>query len=612
MSLDVQMARTAFSVREPCRIDMVFRSSQALVNGDTVEVQLPNSWTTVLAAGETRALQSESIGSAHFVGVDAAVPQAVFELRIRPRHLTHPAGKCHVGRHIVATLRGGSVPPKTPIRFVYANTFAPVIAEREEIWIRVKGESPAVPTELTVTAGPAVTVRLLAPSSARPGIPFDLAIVSLDRYENPAETVFENEMLTTVDGTVVARGLTFAGRTRVPVVLPREGVYRFLFRHTVSNAVRVSAGVAGPYWGDLHIHTKLSYDAIGNDPYVYARDVSGLDFAAVTDHWESLGEAGYRQILQWARDGAVPGRFVTILADERNPSEWGKGNHNIYFRSEESFSIHRVLKPGSLFVGAKDGDKRPVPGSAQVMLVPHHTGVAFGDWTGKDKGMAVQWELFDDQGLRPAVEIYSLHGQSEHYAPQHARSYEFNGLREADRFVNTSVPGPHYAQDWWMAGRRIGALASSDDHTGRGGQRDGGVAAVYADTLTREAVFDAIRARRCYGTTGERILLDFSVNGMPMGGVLKVPRGTPLTARVQVWGTTVLTRIEILRFRFLVDAGFLPVLSSGPRPEATDADITVSDVATGSLMYYVRVCQEPVDRPAMAWSSPIWVDVEEG
>jgi hypothetical protein len=610
MSLDVQMVRSTFSVREPCRIDMVLRSTYQLVTGDTVEVQLPNSWTTVYAAGETRALQGESIGAAHFVSVSAAVPQAVFDLRIRPRHLVHTSAKSHTGRHIVATLRGGGVPAGTPIRFVYANTFAPIISEREEIWIRVKGETQAVPAVLTVTAGPSVSVRLLAPSSAQPGVPFDVIVVSLDRYQNPSETVFENETLSTVDGTVVARALTFAGRTRVPVVLPREGVYRFQFRNVVSNAVRVAQGAAGPYWGDMHIHTKLSYDAIGNDPYVYARDVSGLDFAAVTDHWESLGEGGYRQVLEWARSGAVPGRFVTILGDERNPPEWGSGNHNIYFRSEESFSMFRALRPGTLFPVVKEGEKRPAPDPSQVMLIPHHSGVSFGDWTGKEKGSAVQWEYADDRGLRPAVEIYSLHGQSELYSPQHARSYESNGLREPDRFVNTSVPGPYYAQDWWIAGRRIGTVASSDDHTGRGGQREGGVSAVYAGAVTREAIFDAIRARRCYGTTGERILLDFSVNGTPMGGELKVQRGARLSVRVRVWGTAVLTRIEVLRFRFLVDSGFLPVLSASPRPEAMDADLTVEDEATGALMYFVRVCQEPVDRPGMAWSSPIWVDVE--
>jgi hypothetical protein len=609
VSLEAQLTRSSFSVREPCRLDMTIRSSQTLVRGDVIEVQLPNSWLAVFSAGDTRPLQSDNVGSPHYVCFQAAAPQAVFDTRIRPRHLVYPSGPARHGRCITATLRSGSVPAGIPIRFTYANTYAPPVVEQEEVWVRLKGEAPTTPPVLTVTAGPAEALRVIAPSAAEPGVAFDVVVVGLDRYENPAETVFENETLATADGVVVARGLTFTGRTRVPVTLPREGVYRFVFRQKVSNAVIVATGRRGPFWGDLHIHTKLSYDGIGGDPYTYARDVSGLDFAAVTDHWESLGQAGYTQILEWARAGAVPGRFATILGDERNPSEWGRGNHSIYFRSEEAFTAHRALKAGPLFPPEKEGEKRAAPDPAQVMLVPHHTGVAFGDWFGHGTGTAIDWGRSDDRGLRPVAEIYSLHGQSEMYCPVHARSYETNGLRDPDRYVNTSVPGPYYLQDWWMAGHRPGVVAGSDDHTGRGGQRDGAATAVFADSLATEALFDAIRARRCYGTTGERILMEFTVNGVMMGGAVSCRAGDHVRLRVRAWGTAVLMRIEVLRFRFRADSGFTPVASVCPRPESLDADVSFEDRIDGATVYYVRVTQEPVDRPGMAWSSPIWVDV---
>jgi len=606
--VDVQLARASFSVREPCRIDMTIRSTQALVRGDVIEVQLPNSWMAVFGAGDTRRLQSESVGSAHYVGFQAAVPQAEFDTRIRPRHLTHPTGPARHGRCITATLRSGTVPAGTPIRFLYANTYAPPVAEQEEIVVRLKGEAPVTPPVLTVVAGPAQSLRVIAPSAAEPGTTFDVIIVSLDRYENPAEAVFENERLATADGVVVARGLTFTGRTRVPVTLPREGVYRFTFRHTLSNAVIVATGRRGPYWGDLHIHTKLSYDGIGGDPYTYARDVSGLDFAAVTDHWESLGQTGYTQVLAWAR-AAASSRFAALLGDERNPPEWGRGNHNIYFRSEEAFTTNRAMKAGPLFPPEKEGEKRTALDPGQAMLVPHHTGVAFGDWYGHGTGTAIDWGRADDRGLRPVAEIYSLHGQSEMYCPVHARSYESNGLRDPDRYVNTSVPGPHFLQDWWMAGHRPGVVGGSDDHTGRGGQRDGGATAVFADSLGAEALFDAIRARHCYATTGERILMEFAVNGVAMGGVVSCRAGDLVRVCVRVWGTAVLARIEVLRFRFRADIGFIPAASVCPRPESLDAEVSFEDRIDGASVYYVRVTQEPVDRPAMAWSSPVWVEV---
>ena len=62
-------------------------------------------------------------------------------------------------------------------------------------------------------------------------------------------------------------------------------------------------------------------------------------------------------------------------------------------------------------------------------------------------------------------------------------------------------------------GYRFGIIASSDNHAGMPGRsfangdrqfatnNKGGLAAVYAEELTREAIFRSLRSRRCYGTT---------------------------------------------------------------------------------------------------------------
>lgn len=159
-----------------------------------------------------------------------------------------------------------------------------------------------------------------------------------------------------------------------------------------------------------------------------------------------------------------------------------------------------------------------------------------------------------------------------------------------------------------MAKRRLGVIAGSDDHTGRGGRPHGGIAAVFAEQLSPQAVFDAIRARRCYGTTGERILLEFTVDGAGMGQQAARAIGSKLPVRLAVWGTELLLRVDVLRYRFGVDAAFVPILSSSPRPESTDAAFELEDDFTGPCVYYARVMQEPLDWPAMAWSSPIWID----
>jgi hypothetical protein len=165
-------------------------------------------------------------------------------------------------------------------------------------------------------------------------------------------------------------------------------------------------------------------------------------------------------------------------------------------------------------------------------------------------------------------------------------------------------------------GYRLGMIASSDNHVGMPGRSyphdrqihtpfPGGLAAVWAPELTREAIFDAVRARRCYGTTGARIILEFSVDGEPMGGELQVDDArAPRKIRVHARGTDVITRLEILRNGQVVHTAL-------PEPRQAEDILSLEwqdDAAIqGTAFYYVRLQQADGE---MAWSSPIWVDVK--
>ena len=103
-------------------------------------------------------------------------------------------------------------------------------------------------------------------------------------------------------------------------------------------------------------------------------------------------------------------------------------------------------------------------------------------------------------------------------------------------------------------GLKVGFIGGSDDHSGRPGWSAatvahhgvrGGLTAFLANDLTRETLWDALRARRCYGTTGERIILDVTVNGHPMGSEL-VAESAPIV-RCHVIGTADLDTIEVRR-----------------------------------------------------------------
>ncbi len=304
--------------------------------------------------------------------------------------------------------------------------------------------------------------------------------------------------------------------------------------------------------------------------------------------------------------------------------------HNAYFRDEESF-LRCQLRPGCFPRNSAEEAHESVakielePGNC--MLIPHHTGMGWKTLPPPGKiGCAVDLDAVeDDLGLRPALEIYGHHGQSELYDPHHVLAYEFNRMRNPERRSNTSVQGPYYAQDYWLAGRRMGVIGSSDEHSGQGGRRHGGITGVFCDELTREGVFDAIRARDCYATTGERILLDFSVDGVGMGREASRKKGSKLPIRLGVWGTEGLIRIDVLRHRFGVDDGFRLIHSVSPReggkesggvasvgvPEmVTDYSVELEEELTAPVVYYARAVQMPLEWPGMAWTSPVWLSPE--
>ena len=601
MTVTAEIPNNTWQVREPRGVTVLIRSTRDLTPGDAVMVQFPNTWTIVNGPSFTRELQTTDPEGEHFIGVSAQGMDTGFDVAVRSRNLYAPDHVCRHGRLITATPAAGVVPAGTPITLVYANTYAPYVSETETLWVRVRDEAPEAPPKLIVTPGPAVAMRLIVPSAAQPAEEFDVLIVSLDEFDNCYSTAYRDRTLRRSDGGVVAGGLSFTGSLRVPVTVGEEGVYRFSLGETVSTAVHVAGGLRGPFWGDIHIHTKLSGDAQGTDPYAYTREVSGLDFAGLADHCESLADPGFEQHAQWLEEADDPGRFATIPGDERNPRNW-TGHHNVYFRNMQTYLRHRTD------VGNMD-DRRLPDDPDSAMLIPHHTGITWGGGPTAGQGTSVDWNAAGDEvGMRPVIEIYSHHGQSEYYAPQHVLAYEFNRMRNPERRSNMSTPGPFYAQEYWMAGLHVGVIGSSDEHSGQGGRRHGGIAAVFADELTREGVFDALRARRCYATTGERILIDFTVDGATMGEVVRRRKGKKLAIRLKAWGTDLLVRVDILRHRFGIDENVAPIFSIAPRPESMDFEHEMEDELTGSVLYYARIVQEPLSWPGMAWTSPVWIE----
>ncbi|MFQ6074642.1 MAG: DUF3604 domain-containing protein [Candidatus Bathyarchaeia archaeon] len=350
------------------------------------------------------------------------------------------------------------------------------------------------------------------------------------------------------------------------------------------------------FFGDIHAHSGQAAEPIRgcgtgsiDENYEYARDVACLDIFALADHdWQMTGEADWRLRMEKADEYYQPGRFVTLPCFEWTSLKYG--HRNVYYRSSDC----PFFSSGPKNVILKDMDspadlwRKLRRCGAQAITVPHHPSTGF---------FPVDWSYGDPEFER-LVEVYSNWGNSEYYGAPYAGSV-------TDRHRGLST------QDALIEGHRLGFVASSDSHDGNPGNSQwsdrqphlhhhlgSGLVAVLAPELTREAVFDAMYERRCYATTGTRIIVDFRVNGRLMGSEITIPKPTStrlITAHVE--GTTEIAHIELVRDN-------IDILRREFRGREAEISFKDHDEIEGTSFYYLRVTQGDDE---MAWSSPVWV-----
>lgn len=288
------------------------------------------------------------------------------------------------------------------------------------------------------------------------------------------------------------------------------------------------------YWGDIHNHNSVGY-AKGSLERSYDIAKRHLDFFAFTAHsrWHDLPKMPQNKHLKWvkgfegvqkawprveqlAADYHHPGQFVTFVAFEWHSSEFG--DYCLIYPDDGE-------TPLKVFDHVKD--LQAFARKAGALIIPHHPAYAHG-WRGAN------FKYLDTE-LSPVVEFYSEHGGAEHDRGPFPYMRHSMGGRWTHNTLRALL----------QRGARVGVVASTDDHLGYPGAYREGLTGLYAKELTREGVFEAIRARRCYAVTGDRIETDFRLNGHRMGEELKGQAERSIEVDTTGWGE--IHRIELIR-----------------------------------------------------------------
>jgi hypothetical protein len=402
--------------------------------------------------------------------------------------------------------------------------------------------------------GPAARWKAIWPSLVVAGEPFRLAIVPEDLWGNPTSDADQRLALVPSrpicglpdsvvfkpgDDPIVLDQLVVETTGDVDVsVISESG--EVLAR---ANPLRVSeAAPLRRYWGDLHGQSGETIGTGSAENYFrYARDRAFIDIIGHQGNDFQITDAFWKEVNRLTAAFDAPGRFVCLPGYEWSGNTGVGGDRNVFFRREG----RRIRRSSHILLDGQCEAKtecrtahdlfRALEGEDAVVIA--HVGGRYADVRSAHDGR-----------LERSIEVHSAWGAFE-----------------------------WLLHDAFEKGYRVGVVCHSDDHKGRPGATRpgastfgaiGGLTCYLMPELTREALFEALRQRRHYGTTGARIFLDLrasfdqavtgfsedpqfapaqevSVRQALMGDIIR-PGGVPMRLEAEVIGTAPIERVDVL------------------------------------------------------------------
>jgi hypothetical protein len=409
-----------------------------------------------------------------------------------------------------------------------------------------------------IVPGPAASWKAILPSLAVQREPFRLALVAEDMWGNPSDKA---------DTTLSLRASApIVGLPDVVTVKPGTGPIEIgnlvaekpgdidltvlAGGHVVAraNPLRVvERATIRRYWADLH---GQSGETIGmgsaEDYFRYARDAAFIDIVGHQGNDFQITDEFWAKLNQLTAEFDEPGKFVCFPGYEWSGNTGMGGDRNIFFRREG----------------------RPIRRSSHVLVQGQtstdaiYTADRLFEWLAQE-----DCRVIAHVGGRYADLHYAHDGRVERSVEVHSSWGTFEWL----------------LHDAFDKGFRVGVVCHSDDHKGRPGATRpgastfgavGGLSCYFMPELTRDALFEALRERHHYGTTGPRIFLDLhgtfgaDVTGFAedpllgparehatrdaqMGDIIR-PGAAPMTLVAEAIGTAPIERLDVLHGRDVV------------------------------------------------------------
>jgi len=332
------------------------------------------------------------------------------------------------------------------------------------------------------------------------------------------------------------------------------------------------------YFGDLHSHTSYS-DGTATPDVAYATAIErSADFLAITDHFYQITEAEWAATLLSADQNTEDGAFVAMAGYEYYLQ--GINEMNIY--GTETLAPNPGDAPEAYYQGSR------MTGGSFIPWIY--------DWISGEPGAIGQWNHPLSYGCPTCWDWYQYDFWTESRDSGIGMIECYNwGYRDAS-YIKALDAGWH-----------VMPTATEDDHYGDWISTLGIRTVLLAPSLTRDDLYDAMRAGRGYATLDDNLEVHFTLDGAVMGSNLSDPGKGSYTASIQVLDTDgagdAITLVEIV-----TDGGV--VIKEYPM-SSTWADITVELSGESVPRYFfVRVTTvSPLNGEVeglTAWTAPVW------
>ena len=412
-------------------------------------------------------------------------------------------------------------------------------------------ELPVQPA-FDLVPGPAASWKAILPSLALVGEPFRLAVVAEDKWGNPtadASRSFELVASQPLRGLPAKLEIKKGDGPRVieGLIADAEGDVELRLMATGEEPARanplrvVKQSSLRRYWGDLHGQSGETIGMGTAEAYFrYARDAAFIDMVGHQGNDFQITDTFWSELNRLTAAFDAPGRFVCLPGYEWSGNTGMGGDRNIFYRREG----------------------RPIRRSSHILVQGQTSTAAI--YTADELFQALEGEdaiVIAHVGGRYADLNYAHDGRLERAVEVHSTWGTFEWL----------------LHDAFEKGFRVGVVCHSDDHKGRPGATRpgassfgaiGGLTCYFMPELTRDALFEALRQRRHYGTTGARIFVDLhaafdqpvtgfsddpllgpakemAVQRAAMGDIIR-PGRAPMRLSAEVISTAPVERVDIM------------------------------------------------------------------